>query len=54
MRKREWEVIRIRSRGEWLGVVKASDKDAALKAALKMFALNKSEAQRLLVRPCER
>ena len=49
-RESEWEVIRMRSRGEWLGTVKAPDHAAALKAALKAFALDKSEADRLLLR----
>ena len=44
----------MRARGEWLGVVKASDKEAAMKVALKMYALDKSEASRLLVRPTDR
>jgi hypothetical protein len=49
----EWEVIRLRARGEWLGTVKAADQAAALKAALKAFALERSEADRLLVRRYE-
>ena len=49
--EREWEIIRLRERGEWLGTVKATDEAAAVKAALKVFALDKSEAERLLVRP---
>jgi hypothetical protein len=47
----EREIIRIRSKGERLDVVKAQDQTAALKAALKLFELQKSEASRLLVRP---
>jgi hypothetical protein len=49
-RKIEWEIIRIRSKGERLGVVSAPDEQAALKAALKAFALEKAEEKRLLVR----
>jgi hypothetical protein len=50
-RKKEWQVIRMRARGEYLGVVSAPDQEAALKAALKAFALEKIEETRLLVRP---
>lgn len=46
----EWQVIRLRSNGEYLGVVTAPDDDSAVKAALKAFALAASEANRLLVR----
>lgn len=53
-KEREWEIIRLRSRGEYLGRVTAPDEQAALKAALKMFTLDKSEASRLLVRPSGR
>lgn len=49
-RKKEWEIIRLRARGEHLGVVTASDEKAALQRALKLFALDKREAQRLLIR----
>jgi hypothetical protein len=54
MRKKEceWEVIRMRARGEYLGVVSAADQEAALKVALKAFALDKTEEKRLLVRKC--
>jgi hypothetical protein len=47
----EWEIIRLGARGERLGIVKAPDEAAALKAALKAFALDKNDAERLLVRP---
>lgn len=53
MRKKEceWEVIRLRARGEYLGVVKAADDKAALKAAIKAFAIETVEEQsRLLIR----
>jgi hypothetical protein len=49
-RKKEWEVIRLRARGEYLGRVTAPDEEAALKAAIKMFEMEKSEAARLLFR----
>jgi hypothetical protein len=45
-----WEVIRIRARGEYLGVVQAADEEAALKAAIKLFALENQQADRLLIR----
>lgn len=53
MRKREseWEVIRLRYRGEHLGVVKAADEKAALKAAVKLLALRPVDEKALLVRP---
>ena len=51
-REREWEVIRLRARGEYLGTVSAPDEQAALKAALQTFALEKTEEKRLLVRQC--
>jgi hypothetical protein len=46
--KIEWQVIRLRSRGEYLGTVTAPDEDAAIKAAIKVFALQADEAKRLL------
>jgi hypothetical protein len=49
-RKIEWKIIRLRARGEYLGTVSAPDQAAALKAALKMLALEKAEAKRLLIR----
>ncbi|HEY6619473.1 MAG TPA: hypothetical protein VIY68_08010 [Steroidobacteraceae bacterium] len=48
--KIEWQVIRLRPRGEYLGTVKAPDEDAAVRAAIKLFALQADEAKRLLVR----
>lgn len=51
-KEREWEVIRMRAKGEYLGVVSASDEQAALKAAVKAFALEKTEEKHLLVRQC--
>lgn len=50
-RKVEWDVIRLRARGEYIGTVSAPDQQAALKAALKAFELDAAEATRLLVRP---
>jgi hypothetical protein len=44
-----WEVIKLRANGEYLGTVEAPDKESALKAALKLFALEACEANRLLV-----
>jgi hypothetical protein len=49
-RKLEWQVIRLRSSGEHLGTVQAPDDEAAVKVALKAFALDTREADRLLVR----
>jgi hypothetical protein len=51
-RERQWEIIRLRARGERLGTVSAPDEQAALVAAVKTFALDKVEAKRLLVRQC--
>ena len=48
--KIEWQVIRLRLRGEYLGTVSAPDEYAALKAAIKLFAVQAYEAKRLLVR----
>ena len=53
MRKKEyeWEVVRLRARGEYLGKVKAANEERALKAALKAFAITDPEhKKRLLVR----
>jgi hypothetical protein len=52
MRKKEceWEVIRMRARGELLCTVRAGDEAAALKPAVRQLALNAKEADRLLVR----
>lgn len=50
-REREWEVIRLRAKGEFLGRVRASDEKAAMKAALNLFpGTTIEEAKRLLVR----
>jgi len=48
--KIEWQVIRLRARGEYLGTVTAPDEGAALKAAIRLFALQADEAKRLMVR----
>lgn len=53
MRKKEyeWEVVRLRAKGEYLGKVSAPSEEAALKAAIKAFAITNPEHQkRLLVR----
>ena len=52
MRKREceWQVIRMRARGELLCTVTAADEAAALKLVVKQLALDAREADRLLVR----
>jgi hypothetical protein len=49
-RETEWRVIRLRSKRQYLGTVKAADHDAAVKAAVKQFGLDKEEAERLLLR----
>jgi hypothetical protein len=53
MSKKEfrWEVIRLRARGEYLGIVSAVDEERALKAAIKAFEIRTAEQQKqLLVR----
>ena len=52
MRKKdcEWQVIRMRARGELLCTVTAADEATALKLVVKQLALNAREADRLLVR----
>lgn len=50
-RENEWEVIRLRSKGEYLGTVKAKDQGSALKAAIKTFALRRQDEPALLIRP---
>ena len=49
-RESEWQVIRLRAKGEYLGTVKAADEAKALKAALRAFALDEKETDRLLIR----
>ena len=46
----QWQVIRLRAKGEYLGTVKTSDETSAVKAALRAFALDDKEADRLLIR----
>ena len=47
----EWQVIRLRANGEYLGKVLAADEEAAVKAAIKAFDLTAVEKQKqLLVR----
>ena len=48
----EWQVIRLRAKGEYLGKVQAPDEQAAMKAAVKAFGLRPADEQRLLVRRC--
>jgi hypothetical protein len=48
--KIEWQVIRLRARGEYIGTVSAPDEQSAIRAALKMLRLEAGEAKRLLVR----
>lgn len=53
MRKKErvWEVIRLRSKGEFLGRITAPDEEAALKKAIEEFQIAKTyEQYRLIVR----
>jgi hypothetical protein len=47
----EWEVIRIRSKGEYMGRVAAADEKAARKKAIEEFRITKTyEQNRLLIR----
>jgi hypothetical protein len=48
--KIEWQVIRLRARGEYIGAVSAPDEQSAIRAALKMLRLEAADAKRLLVR----
>jgi hypothetical protein len=53
MRKKEykWQVVRLRAKGEYLGKVSAANEEAAIKAAIKAFAITDPQNQkRLLVR----
>jgi hypothetical protein len=47
---REWRVILMRYRGEFLGYVKAASPDAAEIEAAKTFNLNEWQRRRLLLR----
>jgi hypothetical protein len=47
---REWHVTLIRYRGEFLGYVKATNREAAEIAALQSFNLKQSDRKRLIVR----
>lgn len=54
MRKKKvewWEVIRIRAKGQYLGRVKATDKESARKAAAEEFELPEGEERWLIIRP---
>jgi hypothetical protein len=46
----EWEVIRLRSKGEYVGRVNAPDEKAALKAIMKLHGLKPWDEKRLLIR----
>jgi hypothetical protein len=52
MRKKEHsrEVIRMRSKGEYLGKISAADEATALKLAIKEFELSEVDGKRLLIR----
>jgi hypothetical protein len=50
-REREWEVIRLRARGEPVGKVTAKDREAALKIAIGRFNIRPSDQQRLIILP---
>jgi hypothetical protein len=47
---RQWRVVLIRSRGEFLGYVEAADVQAAEAAAIRAFQLNEHQRKRLIVR----
>jgi len=46
---RNWRVIMMRSRGQFLGYVEAADVKAAEEAAVKAFDLDSEQRTRLLV-----
>ena len=47
---RNWRVIIIRSKGEYLGSVEAPDRERAEAVAIKQFALDDDQRSRLLIR----
>jgi hypothetical protein len=47
---RLWEIIRIRAKGEYLGMVEAKGEKAAREAAMKEFKLATIDERRLLIR----
>ena len=47
---RSWRVIIIRSKGEYLGSVEAPDRERAEAVAIKQFALDDDQRNRLLIR----
>jgi hypothetical protein len=49
-RRRSWRVIIIRSKGEYLGSVEASDRERAEAVAVKLFDLDQDQRSRLLIR----
>jgi hypothetical protein len=46
----EWEVIRLRSKGEFVGRVTAPDENAARKVITKLLGLKPWDEKRLLIR----
>jgi hypothetical protein len=48
--KRRWRIVLIRSKGEVLGTVEATDPQAAEKVAAIQFELDEFQRRRLLVR----
>ena len=47
--ERDWRISKIGQRGRFIGHVRASDSDAAIKAAIKSFKITDREQQRRLV-----
>jgi len=47
---RSWRIIIIRSRGEYLGSVKAPNRESAEAVAIKQFDLDQDQRGRLLIR----
>ena len=50
--EREWQVIRLRAKGEYLTTVKAKDEKTAVRVAMKLFKLTPQEGKKLMARPC--
>jgi hypothetical protein len=51
-KQRTWSIYRIRKKAEFLGVVEAPDREAAIKAAIKPFSKEDPETQkRLMAQP---
>jgi hypothetical protein len=49
-KEHEWEVIRLRSKGEFLGRITAPDENAARQAITKLLGLQPWDEKRLIVR----